>query len=63
MTAKRVIVSFHPDFYRILHEKAQKEYMNVQDLILDTMRKSILKQKKPGRPPKAKKTMEDYLTR
>ena len=69
MAGKKVLLTLNTEMYAVLEEKAKANLMTMQELITDTLRKSILlsqqpvKKSKAGRPPKVDEPFLDYFSR
>ncbi len=59
MAGKRILLTLNPKVYKALKQKADKSLMTLQELISDTLRKSILNQK----AGKKSKTEDQFLER
>lgn len=55
MAGKRILLTLNPKVHEALKQKADKNLMTLQELISDTLRKSILNQKT------RKKTGDQFL--
>ena len=69
MAGKKVLLTLNPEMYAVLEEKAKASLMTIQELITDTLRRSILsaaqpvKKGKAGRPPKVEEPFIEYFSR
>ncbi|MBI4068528.1 hypothetical protein HY413_03965 [Candidatus Kaiserbacteria bacterium] len=63
MKSRKLMLTLNPIIHEKLAERQRRGYGSVQEVINEILRKELLRINKVGRPPKAKKSMEDYLTR
>ncbi len=57
MAGQRILLTLNPKVYKALKQKADKSLMTLQELISDTLRKSVLSQK----AGKKSKTGDQFL--
>ena len=62
MASKHIFLSINPSLYAALEKKAKANMMSVNELITDTMRRSVLAQKS-GKSPKSGDPIMDYFSR
>ena len=68
MVGKKVLLTLNPEMYSELEEHAKANFMTMQELITNTLRKCVLyaaevKKSKAGRPPKVDEPFLEYLSR
>ncbi|MEK6984615.1 MAG: hypothetical protein AABX33_08630 [Nanoarchaeota archaeon] len=69
MAGKKVLLTLNPEMYAELEETAKSNYMTIQELITNTLRKCLLyaaesqKKSKAGRPPKVDEPFLEYFSR
>ena len=69
MAGKKILLTLNLEMYAFLEAKAKANLMTMQELIADTLRKSILvsqqpvKKGKAGRPPKVDEPFLEYFSR
>ena len=68
MAGKKVLLTLNPDMYSELEGHAKANFMTMQELITNTLRKCVLyaaeaKKGKAGRPPKVDEPFLEYFSR
>ncbi|RJQ18889.1 hypothetical protein C4580_06195 [Candidatus Woesearchaeota archaeon] len=70
MESKKIMLALHPGLYSLLQERANKRFMNVQQLIYETLQKEFVTRKEPagatgkvGRPKKNEDAFLDMFSR
>ncbi|MBI4146275.1 hypothetical protein HY489_02975 [Candidatus Woesearchaeota archaeon] len=65
MESKKVLLTLNKGLYELLKQKADQNYMSVQELIYDVLRRNVLPTKKTGagRPKKVEDQYIEYFSR
>ena len=68
MASKKVLLTLNPEMYSELEGHAKANFMTIQELITNTLRKCVLyaaeaKKSKAGRPPKVDEPFLEYFSR
>ena len=68
MAGKKVLLTLNPEMYAELEGYAKANFMTMQELIANTLRKCVLyaaeaKKGKAGRPPKVDEPFLEYFSR
>ncbi|MBS3103296.1 hypothetical protein J4458_07675 [Candidatus Woesearchaeota archaeon] len=69
MEGKKVLLTLNPEMYAELEGHAKANFMTMQELITNTLRKCVLyaaesqKKSKAGRPPKVDEPFLEYFSR
>ena len=67
MAGKKILLTLNHEMYAVLEKKAKSSLMTMQELITDTLRRSILanpeKKSRAGRPPKVDEPFIEYFSR
>ena len=68
MAGKKVLLTLNPEMYAELEGHAKANFMTMQELITNTLRKCVLyaaeaKKSKAGRPPKVDEPFLEYFSR
>lgn len=68
MEGKKVLLTLNPEMYTELEGHAKANFMTMQELITNTLRKCLLyaesaKKGKAGRPPKVDEPFLEYFSR